>query len=476
MNRRAAVSLFTLAVSALAFPTDAIASSSLQKTVKVNGTVLSRPYGVVTSDGSQQTTFMPIWYVGKALEAAGFTQSWDGKSHTWTLTTATDGDFSEIPVGSGSASIVINGKLVKKVNTVVKKDPAAGANAQPTVYMPIYYIEQIFQAAGIQTSWNGVTWSITSGATNPVVFGFVTNYGGSTDSLTDLEANPIVTEFSTFTHSITASGGLEGTRFTQAGTYAQQNGLAAYITVTNMNSTTGDFDGTLATQILSDATKRQALLNNMVSLVQGTPFAGINIDFEMLPTSSRSLFSSFITDLANALHAAGKQLSVDVPAVTNASSAYNYATIGTASDEVMVMAYDYSYPGGPAGAIAPVGWVQQVMSYTTTQIPPDKVLLGLPVYGYDWANGQTTALTLTQVNKLISENNITPKWDSQAEEPYFTYTASGATHTVYYENAQSIEDKLQLAKQDNLRGVALWRIGLEDNEVWAPLQQYADGN
>ncbi|MFB5190773.1 glycosyl hydrolase family 18 protein [Alicyclobacillus fastidiosus] len=475
MKRFTTATLLASLLSSVVLTPEVTANSSTQKTITVNGAVLSHPYSFVASDGSGQTTYMPIWYVGKALEAAGFTQSWNGTTHTWTLTTSMNGDFSSVPVGSGQASIVINGKLVKKINTYVRKDPAAGAGAQPTVYMPIFYVDQLFDAAGITASWNGQTWAVRSPSTNPIVFGFVTNYGGSTDSLVDLEAHSAVTEFSTFTHSITATGGLTGSLNTQAGSYAQDQALSAYVTVTNMNVDTGDFDGAMATQIFGNAADKSKLINNLVNLVSGTPFAGINIDFEMLPTSSRTGFSQFLTSLQQALHASGKKLSVDVPAVTNANSAYNYAVIGQNSDEVMVMAYDYSYPGGPAGPIAPVSWVKQVMSYATSQIPSNKVLLGIPVYGYDWANGKTTALTLNQVDQLLSSNSITPMWDATDEEPYFTYTASGVQHTVYYENAQSITDKLEIAKADNLRGIALWRIGLEDSQVWQPIQQYASG-
>ncbi|GMA63420.1 glycosyl hydrolase family 18 protein [Alicyclobacillus fastidiosus] len=475
MKRFATVSLLAALLSSVVLAPEVTANASTQKTITVNGAVLSHPYSFVASDGSNQTTYMPIWYVGQALEAAGFTQSWDGTTHTWTLSTATNGDFSAISVGSGQASIVVNGKLVKKINTYVRKDPAAGANAQPTVYMPIYYVDQLLNAAGIAASWNGQTWAVRSPSSNPIVFGFVTNYGGNTDSLVDLEAHSAVTEFSTFTDSITSTGGLTGSLYTQAGTYAQDNDLSAYVTVTNMNVDTGDFDGTMAAQIFGNATDSSTLINNLVNLVKGQPFVGVNIDFEMLPTSSRAEFSQFLTSLQKALHDAGKKLSVDVPAVTDANSAYNYSVIGQNSDEVMVMAYDYSYPGGPAGPIAPVPWVKQVMSYATSQIPSNKVLLGIPVYGYDWANGKTTALTLNQVDQLLSSNSITPEWDATDEEPYFTYTESGVQHTVYYENAESISDKLQIAKADNLRGIAIWRIGLEDSQVWQPIEQFASG-
>ncbi|MCL6592793.1 MAG: hypothetical protein K6T31_02345 [Alicyclobacillus sp.] len=134
-------------------------------TIVVNGQTLSNPYAFAFSDGSNNTTYIPIYYVGKALEAAGFKQTWTG--NTWVLSTNTKTDFSSIQVGTGNASIVVNGQLVKKVNTHVAKDPAGGPNAVATTYMPIYYVDQIFQAAGITFSWDGKTWSVSSPQSQP---------------------------------------------------------------------------------------------------------------------------------------------------------------------------------------------------------------------------------------------------------------------------------------------------------------------
>lgn len=477
-----ALTVFTtgLLVASAVISTNAYASIAgfSQKAVEVNGQLLSDPYAFVASDGSEMTTYMPIWYVGQALQAAGFTQSWNGATHTWTLTTGTQGDFSSLPIGNGSASIVVNGQVVKKLNTYVRTDPAAGKNAAKTVYMPIYYVQQLLTAAGIPSSWDGQTWAITSSsaASKPIIFGFVTNYSGSTSSLTDLEAHSEVSEFATFTHSITASGGLSGTLFTAAGTYAQSHDLSAYVTITDTDASTGDFDGKMAATVLNHATTRSTLIQHMVTLVKGTSFAGINIDFEMLSASERANFTQFLTALQQQLHQAGKKLSVDIPAITSDNTAYDEHAIGQVSDEVMLMAYDYSYPGGPAGAIAPVWWVNDVLAYTTKEISANKLLLGLPVYGYDWANGKTQALSLPQVDQLMAEYSVAPKWDAKDEAPYFNYTKNGVSHTVYYENAQSITDELATVQSYHLRGVAVWRMGLEDTSIWPAIQRFANGS
>ncbi|GMA62633.1 hypothetical protein GCM10025859_30730 [Alicyclobacillus fastidiosus] len=64
------------------------ANTLTQATISYNGVSLSNPYAVVTSDGSDDTTYMPIWYIGQALTDAGVSQSWNGTTHVWTLSTS----------------------------------------------------------------------------------------------------------------------------------------------------------------------------------------------------------------------------------------------------------------------------------------------------------------------------------------------------------------------------------------------------
>ena len=450
-----------------------------QKAIQVGTRVFSKPFAFAASDGSNLTTFMPIWYVGQALEAVGIRQSWNAVTHAWTLTTEKKSNLAGISVGAGPAGVVVNGQLVRRVPYYVARDPAAGKSAQKTVYFPIYYVDEILRASGFDTSWNGQTWwlsaspakSSTSSST-PLLFGFVTKSGGSSFSLSDLESHPEVRAFSTPTYRITAQGNISGQPYPAAMAYAQTQHLHAYVTINNYSNTFGNFDGKMTEQLLSHSAKAKALITNIVALVKNTSLAGVNIDFEMLPPSSSASFVSFLGGLEQQLHQVGKQLSVDVPGVTHAGSGYNYSAIGHATDDVIVMAYDYSYPGGPAGAIAPLWWVLQVVRYAVSNIPADHVILGIPVYAYDWHDGTTTALSLTQVDKVIAANHITPKWDSKDCAPYFTYTSGSSAHTVYYENVQSLTDKLNVAHEYGLRGISLWHMGLENSAAWTAINGY----
>ena len=133
-----------------------------------------------------------------------------------------------------------------------------------------------------------------------------------------------------------------------------------------------------------------AQVASIVALTEREHYAGIDLDYENLHAGDRQAFTTFVTRLARALHARGKVLSVAVFAkTTNAGTdprnlAQDYAAIGRAADQVRLMAYDYHWASSPPGPVAPISWVRAVLRYARTQIPASKIILGVPLYGYDW--------------------------------------------------------------------------------------------
>jgi len=216
----------------------------------------------------------------------------------------------------------------------------------------------------------------------------------------------------------------------------------------------------------------------IVALVQRHHYAGIDIDYEDLRAGDRLVFSGFIAQLAHALHARGKVLSVAVFAKTsNAGTdqrnlAQDYAAIGRAADQVRLMAYDYHWATSPPGPVAPVGWVRQVLHYAKTQIPAAKIVLGVPLYGYDWAGGHGTGISWLQALRLSRQYHVRPEYDARSQAPWFRYTGPGGReHTVWFENAASSRAKFDLARGAGIGGVYLWMYGYEDAATWAGLHQ-----
>ena len=167
--KRSLVGLAAVAVLGGSMISTAFAATSTHQffkmTIEVNGAIVSTPYGVAESDGSNTTTYIPLYYVNEALTKVGYQVSWNGTTKTWALTTSSSsGSFANGQVGTGNTQITVNGKLVRELNSVVQADPEGGAS---TTYIPIYYVTPLFLALGMSATWDGNThiWSIDSTST-----------------------------------------------------------------------------------------------------------------------------------------------------------------------------------------------------------------------------------------------------------------------------------------------------------------------
>jgi len=232
------------------------------------------------------------------------------------------------------------------------------------------------------------------------------------------------------------------------------------------------------TNILHDPAVRASHIAAIVALVQREDYAGIDIDYEDLQASDRAAFTAFITQLAGALHVAGKMLSVDLFAKSSnrgydkRNLAQDYQAIGRVADQVRLMGYDYHWADSGPGPVAPIGWIRAVLSYAKTQIPAGKIILGVPLYGYDWSGGHGTPVSWLQAFQLSGQYDVQPHFDAASQSPWFAYTdAAGRRHVVWFENGPSTQAKFQAAEDAGIGGVYVWIYGLEDTSIWAAVRQ-----
>jgi spore germination protein YaaH len=227
-------------------------------------------------------------------------------------------------------------------------------------------------------------------------------------------------------------------------------------------------------RVLHDSAMARRQVAEIVALVESQHYAGIDLDYENLQAADRQAFTAFVTSLARGLHAKGKILSVALFAKASDAGyaprnvAQDYAAIGKAADQVRLMGYDYHWDTSPPGPVAPIYWIRDVIRYATTQIPASKIILGMPEYGYDWSGGIGTSITWLRAVQLSRQYRVRPRYDSSSQSPWFTYTdASHHKHTVWFENAESSQAKLDAAQ--GIGGVYLWMYGNPDPGTWSVL-------
>jgi spore germination protein YaaH len=329
-----------------------------------------------------------------------------------------------------------------------------------------------YGTSGDSTHISITTSQITS-TTKKLVLGFTTYYySGDTSSYNSMAANTsTLDEIAADAYTTNAYGSISGLIPLNQITYANNNNIRALAMITN------NFDGSIAKTLLESSSNRQALINNILNALKVNGYKGVNVDLEGIYYYDRSYLTTFMSELYTALHTQGFYVTMSIPAKTSDSptaswsGAYDYAALAKYSDQILLMTYDEHYPGGTPGAIASIGWVENVIKYAVTVIPKNKILLGTAAYGYDWSSSGTKAYGIAKTYSIASSYGAAIMWDSVSQSPYFTYTdASGINHTVWFENAQSLSYKLKLVNSYDLAGIGIWRLGLENADYWTSIK------
>ena len=250
----------------------------------------------------------------------------------------------------------------------------------------------------------------------------------------------------------------------------QMLGIRVIPTVTNLRD--GEWDPGTVQAMLHNLTAVETHVDELVKLAVANEYDGIDIDYEDLSRRDRAAYSEFLTELGAELRAAGKLLTTAVHPKTSDAGydernfAQDYQAIGAAVDQVRVMTYDYSWETSPPGPVAPAAWVEDVIAWTVTQIPREKIILGVVLLGYDWGDGPGMTVDYEQARSIASAHDATVRRFRDGS-PWFAYQdSSGVRHQVWYEDSTSARTKLALVSEYGLAGAFFWRLGGEDPKVW----------
>ena len=250
-------------------------------------------------------------------------------------------------------------------------------------------------------------------------------------------------------------------------------------------------------RMLKDPKIRATHLNAILQVARSPLIDGIDIDYENLPPDSRQAFTEFITSLATLLHREGKTLSVTVPAKVrnddggSINAFADYAALGIAADQIRIMAYEYHGKTGGPTSNAPIWWIRLVTQYAVSVVPPEKVILGIHLYGYDWGGKDTPAMWWSDVQALKQRYNGEEHFVEKDDrgivgESVMTYTLVRSPlcppdfydcapyvtekHTVWFVDSKYVALAWNIVKDFKLGGMVMWRPGGEDPAMWDVLR------
>ena len=250
--------------------------------------------------------------------------------------------------------------------------------------------------------------------------------------------------------------------------------------INNFDSKTLTWDRDLLAQTLRRPKSREKLIGKLLEFVRSNEFDGISIDFENIAPSSQPHLVMFMRELYSVFHPLGLEVSQSVPPD---DLSFDLRALSEANDYLIVMAYDEFASGSNPGPVASRSWFDEHVQRLLRDLPPDKLVIGVGSYGYDWQAGKRGATTLSfqQVLKLAERYRTQIDLDPQTLNPGFSYTDDkGQAHRVWYLDAATAFNQLRsvqnmVAKSGakiHPRGFALWRLGTEDPLIWDVFRTY----
>lgn len=281
---------------------------------------------------------------------------------------------------------------------------------------------------------------------------------------------PFLTYLSIFTYGFTPQGELVPLDDEELIALAKEFGVGPVMMLAPMTAE-GAFSSEVASNMFANPAGQTALINNIVETMQAKGYVGLDIDFEFILPSDKQAFLDFITAVNNALDPLGLLTFVALAPKTSGEQkgllyeAHDYPTIGAVADYVLLMTYEWGYTFGPPMATAPLNNMRRVLQYGVSVIDPNKILMGVPNYAYDWplpfVKGTTQAESLgnQQAIERAVQYKVEIQFDEDAQSPFYTYTnAEGIDHIVWFDDVRSMNAKLRLIPELNLRGAGVWQI------------------
>ncbi len=279
---------------------------------------------------------------------------------------------------------------------------------------------------------------------------------------------PYLTYLSIFSYGITDEGGLvplKGDEELIAA--AKRAGVAPMLVLTTVDES-GGFNSQRSVRLLENEANRTRLVEELKAVLDQKGYYGVDVDMEYIPGQFRQNYVDLIAYLREQL--APHPVFIALAPKTSRDQrgllyeAHDYAGMGAAADMALIMTYEWGHTYGPPMAVAPLPNVARVMNFAVGEIPREKLLMGVPNYGYDWTLPYESGRPARSIGNyeaiaIARKYGAEIQYDEDAQSPWFRYyDTRRRQHEVWYEDARSYQAKLGLVRELGISGISIWNI------------------
>ena len=288
------------------------------------------------------------------------------------------------------------------------------------------------------------------------------------------------------TFSMDADGFIMGEVPPEAMQIAAENHVAVTPLVVNRG-----FKQPLMHTVLDSPEARTRAIRYLIYFALRDGYRGFQFDYENIHYTYRDKFTVFFREAARIFHRHHLELSAAVVGrlndtrspknsggYDNWSGVYDYRAMGKVADFISVMAYAEHGSTDNPGPVAGLPWTTRIADYSASTMPARKISLGVPVYGQRWdAADPATGRKWRGHSSRYSDTsaamaNTELLWDEKENSPHLSFDADGHHTELWFENARSLELKMQLAHSKGFIGISAWVLGQEDPAFWDVLDNW----
>ncbi len=245
--------------------------------------------------------------------------------------------------------------------------------------------------------------------------------------------------------------------------------------VSNYDSARATFDPKPLRRLLATRATRDHAVQQLTAFVARYGLAGVNVDFEDVPARLHPQLLEFVRALDISLDGIGRLTTQSLPAELDPTWLARYAKV---NDRIFLMVYDEHYGKGDPGPVASQAWYEETVRRALRYVSPDRVILAVGAYGYDWndagAEASGSEMTFQDVMTAARDHGATVRFDSVSLNPYLEWTDPDSTdHVVWYLDAVTAYNQARAGRALGVAGQAVWRLGSEDPALWHVLGRRA---
>jgi spore germination protein YaaH len=253
-------------------------------------------------------------------------------------------------------------------------------------------------------------------------------------------------------------------------------------------------------KLLQNAEARRQMIAQLLRACKENGYSGFQFDFENVKWNDREELTAMTSETATVFHHEGLQLSIatvpnapGAPGETGFSAwiydnwrgAYDLKALAQVVDLICLMTYDQHTRWTAPGPVAGWAWTNGNLDYALKVVPPEKLSLGIPLYGYHWfagtpvksadklgekpsdkPNPSAEYISTGDAFDLAKAYNGHVEWDSADRVAWFYFNRDDMREWIFFTDARTFRERYTLVKDRGLQGFCSWVLGTEDLGIW----------